>query len=196
MGADNPTPGGGWTIVPPTAGSVLRSDFTLVRKGFDPDEVTAHLGRIAEQVAELESRIEGLQTELRRAQQLPAPPYDEAASRVAELIRTFDQDIARMRADAESEADRIVREARAEAERVVAESDKLQYEAETERSRILVEAQRQAENVIGELSSRRTALLEDIGTIRRALLDSVARLDPVLGVTEGDVTVLEDEPRT
>src|SRR5918992_4895013 len=113
--------------VPMNASSVIRTDFQQVKRGFAPDEVTQHLGRVAEHVADLETRLQELETRLleRAAQIQPEPvgdPYEVVASRVADLVRSFDQDAARLRSDAQEEAERILIQARADAERVEREA--------------------------------------------------------------------------
>src|SRR5215216_1239830 len=170
-----------------TAKTVVRTDFRQVRRGFDPEEVTAHLGRVAEHVADLEAMSADLRIELRKREAAGAPDelarteaYRTAATRIADLIRTFDQDMESMRAQREAEVETRVAEARATAERIEAESEKMRAEAEWEAGRMVNEARETAARVradadqtaneaLGSLQARRNALLENMRQIREAL---------------------------
>jgi regulator of protease activity HflC (stomatin/prohibitin superfamily) len=48
-------------------------------------------------------------------------PYDTASARVADLVRMFDQDVERLRAEAEAEVERLLADARTESERLLAD---------------------------------------------------------------------------
>jgi cell division septum initiation protein DivIVA len=203
---------------PMNGGSVFRADFQQVRRGYAPDEVTAHLRLVAEHMADLEARIQELDAQLAERQQSAGAdagdPYDVVAARIADLVRSFDEDVARMRLDAETEVDRILQEAREQAERTrqeaQAEVDRLQQEADTvrqqaeadaariisevtERSqRLIADAQREAEESVAGLRSRRDALLEDLGQINQWLDETSARLGAILErATPQDSVVVE-----
>jgi DivIVA domain-containing protein len=203
-----PVDPGTWRV-PVNASSVLRTDFQQVRKGFDPDEVTAHLGRVAEHVADLETRIQELESKLDRQQALPdaqaADPYEIVAARIADLVRTFDHDVERLRADAQTEADRILREARADAERSEREAQALRQQAEVDASRVvsevtdqaerlLADARGEAEEVVSGYRSHREALLHDLGQIGEWLTTTSSTLTAVLeGASTQEVVVVEGE---
>ena len=199
-------------------GSVFRADFQQVRRGYAPDEVTAHLRLVAEHMADLEARIKELDTQLAERQQSAGAdagdPYDVVAARIADLVRSFDEDVARMRLDAETEVDRILQEAREQAERTrreaQAEVDRLQQDADTvrqqaeadaariisdvtERSqRLIADAHHEAEESVAGLRSRRDALLEDLGQINQWLDETSARLGAILErATPQDSVVVE-----
>jgi cell division septum initiation protein DivIVA len=203
---------------PMNGGSVFRADFQQVRRGYAPDEVTAHLRLVAEHMADLEARIQELDAQLAERQQSAGAdagdPYDVVAARIADLVRSFDEDVARMRLDAETEVDRILQEARDQAERTrqeaQAEVDRLQQEADTvrqqaeadaariisdvtERSqRLIADAQHEAEESVAGLRSRRDALLEDLGQINQWLDETSARLGAILErATPQDSVVVE-----
>jgi cell division septum initiation protein DivIVA len=204
-GVDQVDPGA-WRV-PVDASSVLRTDFQQVRKGFDPDEVTAHLGRVAEHVADLETRIQDLESKLERQPPSPdaqaADPYEIVAARIADLVRTFDHDVERLRGDAQTEADRILREAKADAERTERETQALRQQAEGEASRVvsevtdqaerlLADARREAEEVVSGYRSHREALLHDLGQIGEWLTSTSSTLNAVLeGASREDVIVVE-----
>jgi peptidoglycan DL-endopeptidase RipA len=191
---------------PVNGGSVFRADFQQVRRGYAPDEVTAHLRLVAEHMANLEARIQELDAQLAERQQSggadAGDPYDVVAARIADLVRSFDEDVARMRLDAETEVDRILQEAREQAERTrqeaQAEVDRSQQDADTvrqqadadaariisdvtERSqRLIADAQHEAEESVAGLRSRRDALLEDLGQINQWLDETSTRLGAIL----------------
>jgi DivIVA domain-containing protein len=197
--------------VPMTARDVVRTDFGAARRGYDQDEVIAHLGRVADHVAELESKVGDLEVRLRERERAVAPDeaarteaYQTTAARIADLVRTFDQDIERMRADAQGEAEQRVAEAHANAERVDEEARKLRAEAETEAARIVrdaraeahqisAEAERSAQETLAALEERRSALVENIRRIREGLGRTAESVDAVLRVAD-EVRVVVDEP--
>jgi cell division septum initiation protein DivIVA len=163
-----------------SARGVVRSDFSTVRKGFDPDEVVAHLGRVAEHVADLESKVSDLEGKLRERdaaalteEDAREEAYRSVASRVAEVVRSFDEEMERARAAALSEADAILTEARAEADRVSREAE-----------RVRMEAERSADDVAAALETRRAALLENVRRIREGLTKTVESTEAVLAVAD------------
>jgi cell division septum initiation protein DivIVA len=173
------TPNSTASPAPVSASTVVRSDFALVRKGFDPHEVAAHLGRVADHVADLEERIADLERRLIEQERAMPPDqalrneaYEQTASRIADLVRAFDQDMGRLRAEAAAEADRVVREATTEAERILTESRAL------------------AEQTLSVLHERRTVLLENVRRIRQGLVRTTESVDAVLG--EADVVRVPD----
>jgi DivIVA domain-containing protein len=206
--------------MPMNPGSVLRADFQQVRRGYAPDEVTAHLQLVAQHVADLEARVRELDAQLADRQQSAGAdagdPYDVVAARIADLVRSFDEDVARMRLDAETEVERILQEAREQAERTrqeaQAEVDRSQQAADTvrqqaeadaariisdvtERSRrLFADAQQEAEESVSGLRSRRDALLEDLSQINHWLDETSGRLGAILErATPQDSVVVEPE---
>jgi cell division septum initiation protein DivIVA len=163
-----------------SARGIVRSDFSTVRKGFDPDEVVAHLGRVAEHVADLESKVSDLEKRLRdREAAVPAEEdareeaYRSVASRVADIVRSFDEEMERARTAALSEADAILAEARADADRVSREAE-----------RVRTEAQRSADDIATALETRRAALLENVRRIRDGLTKTVESAESVLAAAD------------
>jgi cell division septum initiation protein DivIVA len=201
-----------WRSVPMNASSVIRTDFQQVKRGFAPDEVTQHLGRVAEHVADLETRLQDLEARLlERAQaqsESAGDPYEVVASRVADLVRSFDQDAARLRADARIEAERILAEARGEAERAERDAQTIRQQADVDASRIVsdvteqaerlvADARREAEELIAGYRSRREALLQDLAQIGEWLSSTSSTLNAVLERATDEVIVVEpriDEP--
>jgi F0F1-type ATP synthase membrane subunit b/b' len=153
---------------------------------------------VAEHVADLEGRIAYLERRLREQEQatpqdqaLRNEAYEQTASRIAELVRAFDQDMERMRAEAETEVANRLSEARADAERIdheaekvrteaAAEAERIVREATTEAERVRVEARRTTEETLASLKTRRAALLEDIRRIQDGLQRSAAAVTSIL----------------
>jgi len=208
-----------------SAGRIREPLFKTVRRGFDPDQVLEYLGRVGDHVEALESRVRQLESELAErdvpseGQQRDVPsegqaltgqdPYESVAARVAGLVRTFDQDVERLRQDAETDADRIVAEAKAEAERIDQEVEKLGWVAEAEGNRIVAgakaearriqldaqakaeeeralaertlhDAQAEADKVLSGLASRREALLDELRGMRDRVAGTLADLEAIV----------------
>jgi DivIVA domain-containing protein len=177
----------------PTAGfaaaGIVR-EFPQARRGYDQEEVTAHLRRVADRVIELQSRMADLEATLREREsvepQLAAArdeAYQETAERIADMVRVFDEHIGRMRADAESEIEHGLAEAREDADRIVAEAEETR-----------TQAQLLADETLSLLESRRGALLENVRRIHDALLHATSAAAAVL--QHGEVVVDDEATRT
>jgi len=204
----------------PDAGVTSNSEpgFATVRRGYHRGQVSEHLRSVAGRIRVLENQVLELESELEQVRgrkqpsQLaegPEDPYEKMSGRVADVVRALDQDVERMRQEAEAEAQRIVDEAKAEAEResrngetlrkkAVAEADGTLAEATAEADRIRLDAQAKAEDlrgeaeraledarkqagaVLAELTDRRNALVVEIRTLHQRLLDSASRLEPIM----------------
>src|SRR5438552_5180888 len=115
--------------------------FKVVRRGFDQEQVLAHLRLVRTRVSELESRlnralrdlkdleqartdlersrgeVEALQRERDSGSAADRDPYEGVSEHLMELVRRFDRDVERSRGRAELVASGIVAEARTEAAR-------------------------------------------------------------------------------
>lgn len=193
--------------------------FQTTWRGYVPEQVQAYLGALADQVDAREARIRELEAEVRElregrdgragptAGRPPADAYEGVAGRVAELMRSLEQEAERLRSEAEAEAARavttaeeeaarIVAEARAEAERMRLDAEAAAGEARAEASIVLRDARAQAERIVREAEARGAEALarrEEIVAQLRAVRDA---LDRVLRSEEperaGEVVVLED----
>ena len=174
------------------AGAVVRSDFARVRKGgFDPDQVAEHLHRVANHIADLEAKISNLESRLsERDQAAPSEEatrnevYERVGARVADLVRSFDEEMQRVRANAQAEAESRLAESRANAERIDREAEKVREEAE-----------RAADEMLANLESRRAALLDEVRRIHEGLQRSTAVAASILERGDLGVVTLEDSPR-
>ena len=138
-----------------------------------------------------------------------ADQYEGVGARVADLMRTFDQDVEKLRTDAEAEAARIVAEAKSEADRihqgaersrgeVAAKAERIQAKARTEADKIRLDAQSKAEDlrlqatealreakeesgrVLSGLGSRRKALMEELRVIRDRMVDTTKGIEATI----------------
>jgi DivIVA domain-containing protein len=181
--------------------------FRTVFRGYDPDEVLKYLSRVADHVEGLESETRRLHADLEEARRQSAiapveregggDPYEALSAHVADLVRTFDREVERLRADAEADTERTLAEARAEADRIRLDAQSRAEEARGLAERILKDAQLEAERAVSGLASRREALLDDLRSIRGRLLGATRDLDATIeGATRADeVVVLEDARR-
>lgn len=197
------------------AASIGATEFSTVRKGgLDRDDVMAFVGRVADHVAGLEARIQDLENELTELRRRPAPVqavhdegYDQASSKVAELLRAFDRDVERMRAETQTEVDRTLADARAEAERLREETRARRQQAENEAARAVTaateeaervreDARREAQDVLGSLQETRAGLVQSIRRMREGLAKTAESLDAMLERANGggDVVVLHAGP--
>jgi cell division septum initiation protein DivIVA len=213
-----------WT--PSGTGSIAPPSFGTVRRGYDPAQVLEYVKRLTEHLLGLESEVRRLQGELGQrggpAEQTPSSqdPYENVGARVADLVRTFDQDVERLRRDTESEASRVIAEAKAEAERIGEEAQRMRRDVEVEVDLILTEArtqadrirlesqgkaeeariqaaealrdaQKEADKVLLGLASRRESLLGDLKTIRDRMLSTAGDLEATIqGAVPSDGVVI------
>jgi cell division septum initiation protein DivIVA len=211
---------------PPIGGA----KFAMVWRGYEPSEVNEYVTKLTDRAKGLEEKVSALESELEKVSALeseleearahsetpaasPANPYESVSDRVADVVRAFDQEVERMRREAEGEAERLVEEAAAEAEQRLHEVDTLRHEAEAEVGQKLADAQaeadrirldaqgnaeetlakaerarksaeRGADKILGQLESRRESLVLEIRAIRERLLDSASDLESLVGSDE------------
>jgi cell division septum initiation protein DivIVA len=199
-----------------TAGSLNLPTFATVRRGYDPVQVLEYVTRLTDHLDALETEVRRLQAELSERDVAPkeqAPTardqYEGVGARVADLMRTFDQDVERLHQDAEAEAGRIVAEARSEADRIHQEAQRLkgeagakaervQAKARTEADRIaldaqskaeevrlqaeeaLREAQKESDKVLSSLASRRQAMFGELRDMRDRMLSTAKDLESTI----------------
>lgn len=225
---------GTWESGPPpsaTAGSLNLPTFATVRRGYDPDQVLEYVTRLTDHLDALATEVRRLQAELSQRddaleEQAPTAQdqYEGVGARVADLMRTFDQDVERLREDAEEEAGRIVAEARSEADRIqqdaersrgdaAAKAERVQAQARTEADRIRLDAQSKAEDVrqqaeealreakkesdrfLSSLASRHEALMEELRVIRDRMVDATRGIEATIEEALRDQVVVVGEVR-
>lgn len=155
--------------------------FNTVLRGFDPDQVRDHVGRLLGRIEELERALgeaeAGRDAARRRYASAKEDAYGQVAGQVADLLRAADQQAEKLRREAGEEATRRVAEAKQLA-------DQIQREAEDEADRLrregedtLRQSKDETERVLGGLTSRREAVLEEIRGTRDHLRVVLQQLD-------------------
>jgi len=184
-----------------TVGRIRQPTFGTVFRGYDPNQVLEYLSGVADHVEALESQMGKLELDLREARRQATAaqgpgsqdPYDTISARVADLVRTFDQDVERLRAEAEAEVDRLLAEARTEAERLRLDAQDKVAETRAEAERTLRDARIEADKALSGLASRRDALLRELRAMRDRMLDTAKDLETTIEGSVGDhVLILED----
>jgi cell division septum initiation protein DivIVA len=191
---------------PGRVGNLRQPEFATVWRGYDPTQVIEYLGWVAEHVQALESKVRQLESGKGRPSD-PAltdqalaseDPYENVSARVADLVRTFDQDVERLRGEAEAEAASILAEARTDADAVRLDAQSKAEEVRALAERTLNEAQKEADRVLSGLASRRDVLLDELRTMRDRMLDLVGGLEAVIqsGSTGDDMVIVGDTADT
>jgi DivIVA domain-containing protein len=122
-----------------SAASVTRSNFSTVRRGYDPAEVRAYLDGLSREMQLLESRIQDLQHQLAEAQRRAENPVIDEST----LASALGAQSAAILRSAHEEAGRVTAEAQ---ERATASFTQAQEHA----TAYLVEAQERAVEIVSE----------------------------------------------
>jgi chromosome segregation ATPase len=184
--------------------------FKVVRRGFDQEQVLAHLRLVRARISDLESRLgraqrdvqelEQTRTDLeqarndlersrgeveelqreREASGADRDPYEAVSEHVMELIRAFDREVERSRGRAELVASGIVAEARTEAAKKRIEALVAEREARALIERLLGEAQDEAANIRAEMVPLRDWTLSQAQAIRDRMRISLLELEAVM----------------
>ena len=198
-----------------SAARIRQPTFATVFRGYDPNQVVEYLSGVADHVEALESNVHQLESELGEASRQGTAlqdkigdqdPYDTISARVADLVRMFDQDVERLRAEAEAEVERLLAEARTQGERLVADArtdaertrlnaqdEAAQTRAEAERS--LREARIETDQALSTLVVRRDVLVDELRAMRDRMLDTAKDLETTIEGSIGDQLVMLEEAR-
>jgi len=210
IGKPDPTQPGMWTWNPSASsrslGDIRQPEFATVRRGYDPTQVLEYLSGVADHVEALESKVRQLESDLGEARRQVAAganqglasgdPYESVSARVADLVKTFDLDVEKLRGDAKVEVDRMLSEARTAAERLILDAQNKAKEVRAQAERALQDARNEANKVLAGLSSRKEALLGELRTIREVMLNSAKDLEPTLdGKSAEDQVAVVGEAR-
>jgi DivIVA domain-containing protein len=180
-----------------TVDGELLHDFTLVRRGYDPEEVNDHLRQLSVRTDALERQLRDAEAQLsamRRGnddvwksayQTAKDELYGRFASRLSEVLKTADRVAAETRSEAEDSA-------RVETERVRAETERLTLEAHTEANEVRRGAEEardravaERDTILGDLETRRDVLMAEVNNAADRLSAAVSRLYDLLPQTPG-----------
>jgi DivIVA domain-containing protein len=198
-----------------SAGRNRQPTFATVFRGYDPNQVAEYLSGVADHVEALESNVHQLESELTEArrQGIAAQdavggrdPYDGISPRVADLVRTFDDDVERLRAEAEAEIQRLLADARTESERLMADArtdaERTRLNAQDEADQARAEAERTfreariaSDQALSTLVARRDALVDELRAMRDRMLDAAKVLQTTIEGSIADQVVLLQDAR-
>jgi DivIVA domain-containing protein len=176
---------------------IRRREFVTTRRGYDPDQVRDYLEQLAMQVGDMAAMVKEARLEAESAQQAQASrgdPYEKLARRVSDLLRSADQEAARIRREAGEESDRVLREARAEADRVRLDAQTRAEEARAEAERHLRRARERADRTIAGLSTRRDELVQQLSQMQERVIGVAKELEDTIERPDagGDVREIPD----
>lgn len=176
---------------------IRRREFVTTRRGYDPEQVREYLVQLAAQMEKLETMVRAARTEAEAAERAqseatPVDPYDELGRRVANLVRTAEEESERIRRDARTEAETITREARAEADRIRLDAQSKAEESRELADRALRDARERADRTLAGLATRRDALVGQLSSMQERLLGVARELEVAIDRDEAHTTVLDE----
>jgi DNA repair exonuclease SbcCD ATPase subunit len=194
--------------------------FKVVRRGFDQEEVLAHLRLVRARLSDLETRLDRAQHDLKGLEQARTDleqarndlersraeveglqrdrdpvagdrdPYEGVSEHLMDLIRAFDREVERSQGRAELVSSGIVAEARTEAAKKRIEALVAEREAREKIERLLGEAQDEAANIRAEMAPLRDWTLSQAQAIRDRMRISLLELEAVMPSEPDDDPVI------
>ena len=180
-----------------SADLIAQQNFSISRRGFDPDEVRNFLAKVAAELLHLHDRQAPLEAALREAEYRVAhPTLDEetllsaVGEETAHILRSAHEAAADIKSRAEENASRILKEAhqqadglRGDAESVLARrteeaeamAAKILDTARLEGERLSDQARQQAKAIRSQTESERKAMIEGASATREKILTNLAR---------------------
>jgi cell division septum initiation protein DivIVA len=171
---------------PPEEVDTEQPRFTTVLRGYDPEQVKSFVLHLASRIEGLERDVEEARSQRdaarRRYSMARDDAYGQLANRMADLLRTADQQADKIRREADDTSKRMVEEARKLATQIVREA-----EGEAERLRAqgqdaLRQAVEQRHQVLGGLVESRDGMLADLGAARDHLSGIITQLETAMTV--------------
>lgn len=178
--------------------------FATVRRGYDPAQVRAAFGRLAEELRRARLREEDLRDRVRALESRPPPLPQELdeetlvralGEETASVLRSAREAARELREHAAAEAERVREVAVAEAERLRAEAHRVAHatteeaegaaneirrRAEAEADRTVAEARREADRLIEQARAEGQALLRKAQEMRTSVLADLAERRRIL----------------
>lgn len=184
----------------PSADQIRRREFATIRRGYDPEQVRDYLLMIGRQVETLEHELREARLQAgggHEVVKVPEPredPYDRLALRVADVLRSCDEQSERILEDAREEAARTLSEARSEADRIRVDAQSRAEEARQAGTEVLQNATEEAALVLSTLSARRETLVEQLQIMQSRLIGAAQELETAIVGSEDDLEDSIDEP--
>ena len=184
----------------PSADQIRRREFATIRRGYDPEQVRDYLLMIGRQVETLEHELREARLQAGGSHEVvtvPEPredPYERLATRVADVLRSCDEQAERILQDAREEAARTLSEARSEADRIRVDAQSRAEEARQAGTEVLQNAEEEAALVLSTLSARRETLVEQLQLMQSRLIGAAQELETAIVGPEGaDLNESTDE---
>ncbi len=196
-------------------GDVAHHAFTVVRRGYDTDEVRSYLQAVARDIAELDQRQEELRAAAAEADERAAHPViDEATltaslgQHSAQLLRHAHDEAARIVAQAQESSSTLLREAQSQVNEIqaqaeghtaerVAEAELMvataEQEARVEATRIHADAMAEADEMIARAKDEGRALLEHVQVARKRVLADMSTRRRALSIQIEQLRAARDE---
>jgi DivIVA domain-containing protein len=196
-------------------GDVAHHAFTVVRRGYDTDEVRSYLQAVARDIAELDQRQEELRVAAAEADERAAHPViDEATltaslgQHSAQLLRHAHDEAARIVAQAQESSSTLLREAQSQVNEIqaqaeghtaerVAEAELMvataEQEARVEATRIHADAMAEADEMIARAKDEGRALLEQVQAARKRVLADMSTRRRALSIQIEQLRAARDE---
>ncbi|HJY32224.1 MAG TPA: DivIVA domain-containing protein [Actinomycetota bacterium] len=169
-----------------SAEQIRRREFVTIRRGYDPDQVRAYLGQLADQIELMRVLLRDAQAEAQTARRTTAQPrqdpYEQLGERVASVIREADHVAETITSEAHRSAEEVNREARADADRIRTDAQAKAEEARSRAEHAVRTAREEADRTIAGLSTRRDALVDQIASMQERLIGVARDLESAMDV--------------
>ena len=181
-----------------SAEQIRRREFVTIRRGYDPDQVRAYLGQLADQVELMRILLRDAQAEAETSRRTPSQPrqdpYQLLGERVASVIREADHVAETITSEAHRNADDLTREARSDADRIRTDAQAKAEEARSRAEHAVRTAREEADRTIAGLSTRRDALVGQIASMQERLIGVARDLESAMDVqfTIPDIPAIKD----
>jgi cell division septum initiation protein DivIVA len=169
---------------PPDEAEAEQPRFTTVLRGYDPEQVRNYVLHLSSRIEAYEHEIEEARSQRdaarRRYSMARDDAYGQLATRMADLLRTADQQADKIRREADDSARRTVDEARKLAGQIVREAEGEAERLQAQGQEALRQAVAQRREVLGGLVESRDSMLADLGAARDHLSAIVLQLDTAM----------------
>jgi DivIVA domain-containing protein len=172
---------------------------TVKRGGYDPDQVLEYLSKVADRVQALEEQARQLDSKRQDALQeldealatkaQTPETYESLSPRVAEMMVGLDKDVARIRGEAQADAERILEEARTEASEIQTQAERMQTVAQ----QTLMQAQTEAERATAAFRSRQGSVRSELRATCSQVLQMISNLEEAIGPEQGEEPIVLEE---